>query len=126
MHGVYEIQTDGNIIVATLHGAFNEFAVEKYANDLKVIVNLFNDNNFAMLIDIREYAGATPDALVIVDNFNKWLSYKGLLAKAYVTKSPVLLDLILINTPSISNVLIARFNEIGHAREWLNEIVKSQ
>ncbi|MFQ2825212.1 hypothetical protein [Aeromonas allosaccharophila] len=126
MHGVYEIQIDGNIIVAILHGAFNEFAVEKYANDLKVIINLFNDDNFAMLIDIREYAGATPDALVIVDNFNKWLSSKGLLAKAYVTKSPVLLDLILINTPSISNVLIARFNEIGHAREWLNEIVKSQ
>ncbi|MGL6288917.1 hypothetical protein [Aeromonas hydrophila] len=126
MHGVYEIQTDGNIIVATLHGAFNEFAVEKYVNDLKVIVNLFNDDDFAMLIDIREYAGATPDALVIVDNFNKWLSYKGLLAKAYVTKSPVLLDLILINTPSISNVLIARFNEVGNAQEWLSTIVKAQ
>ena len=126
MHGVYEIQTDGNIIVATLHGAFNEFAVEKYVIDLKVIVNLFNDDNFAMLIDIREYAGATPDALVIVDNFNKWLSSKGLLAKAYVTKSQVLLDLIFINTPSISNVLIARFSEIGHAKEWLSTIIKGQ
>ncbi|HHQ4553794.1 TPA: hypothetical protein ACSPZ7_001962 [Aeromonas veronii] len=126
MHGVYEIQTDGNIIVATLHGAFNEFAVEKYAKDLKVIVNLFNDDNFAMLIDIREYAGATPDALVIVDNFNKWLSSKGLLAKAYVTESQVLLDLIFINTQSISNVLIARFSEIGHAKEWLSAIIKGQ
>lgn len=126
MHGVYKIQKEGNIIVAILHGAFNEYAVERYVKDLKEITNLFNDDGFAMLVDIREYAGATPDALVIVDSFNKWLSSKGLLAKAYVTKSPVLLDLILINTPSISNVLIARFNEIGHAKEWLKEIIKGQ
>lgn len=126
MHGAYEIQKDGYIIAATLHGAFNEYAVEKYAEDLKEIINPFNNDSFAMLIDIREYAGATPDALVIVDDLNKWLSAKGLLAKAYVTKSPVLLDLILINTPSISNVLIARFNEIEHAKEWLSEIIKDQ
>lgn len=124
MHGACDIKKEDNMIIVTLHGAFNAYAAEKCTRELKDAIELLSGQDFVMLVDIFDYSGATPDALAVVDIFNQWLSEKGLLAKAYVTKSPVILDILLINTPSASRILTARFSEHRHAKEWLSSIIK--
>ena len=54
------------IITSTLHGIFNESSVEEYKEQLFELVMGLNKKPFALLADISQVEGATPEACDIV------------------------------------------------------------
>ncbi len=64
-HGQYRIHWQGELLVVQYSGAWNEVAVRKLHRDARVLWQQHGGARWGMLSDLREWEGATPDALAL-------------------------------------------------------------
>ncbi|NMP31312.1 hypothetical protein HII17_07040 [Thalassotalea sp. M1531] len=123
-HGCVHIECQGNIIIATLTGAFNDLGANTYAQGVEKVVESFHENKYAILVDNTKLEGGTPEAYQIVEQHNQWLNSTSLVAKAFVVRSEVTTNLIKSLSPSVNQQTTKSFNEKSEAMKWLQTLLK--
>ncbi len=123
-HGGHSIVVNGNIIVLKLTGAFNEYGVFKFTQDVKGVIESFNGKIFSILVNNLELLGGTPEAYAELEKYNKWLNNQNMVAKAMVIKSSATLGIINSLVPSIKLQNMKDFDNKYEAIEWLKSQLK--
>lgn len=122
-HGEIEIILDGNIIIATLVGSFNEEGAIKYTESVKEIVKNLKGESYAILVDNSNLDGGTPEAYQVLEKYNQWLNSTNITAKAITVKDTITVDLIKSLSPSIQHQNIRKFIEKDLALKWLQSLM---
>jgi hypothetical protein len=120
-HGNYSVELKGNIIWVVLDGAFNEFAVENWINEVKAIVNALNGKPFTILMEMSKALGATPESFELSNQYNAWLNKQNMTAKALIYGSAVFEDMDKTLVPSKQEQNIRVFDDIEAAQNWLQQ-----
>ena len=121
-HGKCEINLiDERIISAAFIGSFDEIGVQNYAKKIKRLVNSFQNQPFAMLINNLEIEGGTPDAYQALDKYNEWLNQQAIIAKAFIIDNNVTKQILLARTPALKQQNIAFFENQTDAKTWLKQ-----
>jgi hypothetical protein len=125
-HGEVSFTLQGNIIIATLVGSFNEVGAQKYTEGLKDYINGLGKEAFAILVDNSLMNGGTPEAYQVLEKYNQWLNTINMIAKAIVVQNSVTNDLIEFLSPSIKLQTVKSFNEKSAALVWLQEKLEAR
>ncbi|GGW73102.1 STAS/SEC14 domain-containing protein [Alteromonas halophila] len=120
-HGVSQVVCDGDIILVTLSGAFNQEGIELYEQKARDAIRAMKGEPFKMLIDDSDVEGGTPEAYAALDRFNQWQNTQPLRAKAFVVKQTLLQRILMKRTPALSSQNTAFFTSKKDALAWLNE-----
>ena len=112
---------DERIISAAFIGSFDEIGVQNYAKQIKRLVNSFQNQPFAMLINNLEIEGGTPDAYQALDKYNEWLNQQAIIAKAFIIDNNVTKQILLARTPALKQQNIAFFENQTDAKTWLKQ-----
>ena len=122
-HGEVHIILEGNIVIATLIGAFNEKGAMKYTEGVKSIVKEFEGKKYAILVDNSNMEGGTPEAYQVLEEYNQWLNNTNLVAKAMVVKTLITTELVESLSPSIKLQKTRSFQDKDLAFEWLKKLI---
>lgn len=119
IHGDFAIEVDGNIIKFTAQGAFNDVGARAVIKGMKRAIASFNQNPFAILVNLLEFEGGTPEVFSEAERYNIWLNRQNLIAKAYIHKSEGMISIgqSLINSKNQQN--IQYFATETEALHWL-------
>lgn len=120
-HGDIDLSLDGNIIIATFVGSFNEECIVEYSDNIKAMVAEFGDQPFAILVDNRKLEGGTPEAYGVLEGYNQWLLTTKIVAKAFITPSSITMDIINSYAPSIKVQNSKNLSSKEEALDWLKE-----
>lgn len=120
-HGEVQVVLDGNIIIATLVGAFNESGAINYTNQVKKLVNELDGRKYGMLVDNTYTDGGTPEAYSVLEKYHQWQNSTNLAAKALVIKVQLINDLLEYLSPSIKKQTTKTFSDKAEALAWLKE-----
>lgn len=121
-HGICNIDLiDERIISAAFIGSFDEIGVKNYAKQIKRLVNTFQNQPFAMLINNLEIEGGTPEAYQALDHYNEWLNQQAIVAKAFIIDNNVTKQILLARTPALKQQNIAFFESPDEASIWLEK-----
>jgi len=113
------ISYNDGIITSKLYGVFNGRSAEEYRERLFKLVMGLNMKPFALLVDISEVEGATPDAFDMVKHIVNRLPEMGLIAKAYVYKGPVIRGMMFQRIPELKHMDYLFFTDFDEASQWL-------
>ncbi len=91
LHGEFNINIENDIINITVQGAFNDVGAKAVTEQLVQHITALNNEPFAILINLLEFEGGTPEVFAVSDEFNAWLNSKNMVAKALVFTSPALI-----------------------------------
>lgn len=108
------------IITTKLYGIFNESSAESYRAELFELVMRLKGKPFALLADISQVEGATPEAFDMVKHIINRLPEMGLIAKAYVYKGPVIRGIMYQRIPELSSMDYLFFTDSEKAYQWLS------
>ncbi|MFZ8198976.1 hypothetical protein [Alteromonas portus] len=75
---------------------------------------------FALLADISQVEGATPEAFDMVKHIINRLPEMGLIAKAYVYKGPVIRGIMYQRIPELTTMDYLFFTDNEEAKQWLS------
>jgi len=122
-HGEVQILLEGNIIIATLIGAFNGKGAIKYTEGVKSIVKNLKGKKYAILVDNSNMEGGTPEAYQVLEEYHQWLNETNLVAQAIVVKTLITSELIKSLSPSVKLQTTKSFQDKELAFEWLKELI---
>jgi len=120
-HGNFTVEYKDNIIYVVLEGAFNEYSVANWANEIKSIINSLNGDRFSILMDMNLADGGTPESFKVSNQYNAWLNEQNMVAKALIYGSSVLEDMDNTLVASKKNQNTKVFNNVELAESWLQE-----
>tara|TARA_R110002074_G_scaffold30335_1_gene86021 strand:+ start:128 stop:523 length:396 start_codon:yes stop_codon:yes gene_type:complete len=121
MHGKYDIEVNRDIIKITISGAFNDVGAKALAIELKNIVIEFDHAPFAIMANMLEFDGGTPEVFAESEEFNTWLNSKNMVAKALIFTSPALIAIEQALVRSKAKQNIQYFKTECEALQWLND-----
>ena len=114
------ISHTNGIITTNLYGIFNESSAESYRAKLFELVMRLKGKPFALLADISQVEGATPEAFDMVKHIINRLPEMGLIAKAYVYKGPVIRGIMYQRIPELASMDYLFFTDNEEAYQWLS------
>ncbi len=120
-HGEIKLTTQGGIIIARYVGQFNLQGLQIGVDNIRAIIDQFNNEPFAMLIDDLDLIGGTPEAYAELERFNQWLGTQKLIAKATVIDSSVKLKIIDSLVCSRATQNHQAFSDVPTALSWLSD-----
>lgn len=125
-HGQYQLKWHGNILLVKLVGSFNEEGTLSYIADAKQLLEAADMDGYYMLIDDIELEGATPVSYQLVNDFNQWSIDNGLIAKALITSSPTVVNMMYKMAPTFERDNIRSFSAVVEGLAWLESLASSQ
>ena len=120
------ISYENGVITSKLYGIFNERSAEEYREHLFKLVMGLNMKPFALLADISEVEGATPEAFDMVKHIVNRLPEMGLIAKAYVYKGPLIRGMMFQRIPELKHMDYLFFTDFDEASQWLSSEYKQK
>ena len=120
-HGIFHIAKQPNLLNIKLVGSFNKEGSTAFVEAMKSAIQGFNDISFALLYDITELEGATPDAYEEIEECNLWLNTQKMVAKATVIKSRVQISIVDFLSPSRKQQNTQSFYHNSDAEVWLTQ-----
>ena len=82
-HGSHRICWEGDVMVLALGNLFNREGVERVLQNVADELESRGDRPWALLVDVREWQGGTPDAYEFwLASINVWIARKQLVAFA--------------------------------------------
>lgn len=121
IHGECEVKCQGNVLFGTLIGSFNEDGIAVYTEKMRAFVKQFNGQPFAVLVDLTKVEGGTPEAYLVLDNYNQWLARQSLVAKALVYNKAVQPDILFSRSPALALQNTQKFTDTEAAIAWLEQ-----
>ncbi|NVK44434.1 MAG: STAS/SEC14 domain-containing protein [Oceanospirillaceae bacterium] len=119
IHGDREVFLHEDIITARFIGLFNEHGARRITNEIRECVAQMQGKPFAILIDDLQLSGGTPEAYVVLEEYNQWLNTQKLVAKAMVLTSKAHKAIIDKLSPSRLEQNIQYFIDEDSALDWL-------
>jgi hypothetical protein len=120
LHGEFDISIDSDIIKITVKGAFNDVGAKALAEQLERHIMTLNNEPFAILANLLEFEGGTPEVFAESEVFNAWLNSKNMIAKALVFTSPALIMIEQTFVTSKHGQNIQYFSDETIAVAWLD------
>jgi hypothetical protein len=120
LHGEFNINLDQDIINITVKGAFNDVGAKAVIEQLVQHITTLNNEPFAILANLLEFEGGTPDVFAVTDEFNAWLNSKNMVAKALVFTSPALIMIEQTLVKSKKGQNIQYFADETEAIAWID------
>jgi len=118
-HGKSYISVDDDIITVKAIGAYNKEGMIKTIEELKSIIESFNQKGFKLLFDYSQTEGGTPDVFDKINECNIWLNSQNMIAKALVINSSMHLSILESRTPARKSQNTKNFNNKASAIAWL-------
>lgn len=122
-HGETDVALEGNILVVTLNGTFNQEGCENGNIKVKRLVEKLNGQPLYMLTDARGFTGGTPSAYLCANDLNKWINQHNLVAKAMVHNKSILMSIAMATMPELRKQNIREFANLEEAYDWLNLLI---
>lgn len=120
-HGIFDIAHHPSFLLIKLTGSFNQEGSLAFTTAIKVAIAELESLPFALLFDITEFEGATPDAYEEVEALNIWLNAQQLIAKATVIKSRVQIAIANFLSPARKQQNTQHFYHYSDAQIWLTQ-----
>lgn len=120
-HGNYTVTVNQSIIHLTISGAFNETGCLRFIEAMKSTITSFGSAEFAILFDITELEGGTPEAYQVLNEYNTWLNQQAMIAKAMVIHSRVQISIVNTLSPARKQQNIHSFFDRADAEVWLHQ-----
>lgn len=118
-HGNCLVSVNNDIICIKPVGSFNEEGIIQAVQNIHTAIDTFSYRGFKLLIDYSEIEGATPKAFVQINDFNLWLNYQNLIAKAVVTNLSMTLPILESRVPARKQQNDKVFETKPAAIDWL-------
>ncbi len=115
----YSVKLQGNIIQTKLCGSFSVSITKQYCDEVRRLIEQFDGEPFAMLVDDLQLDGGTPAAYEILDQHNAWVNQQNIIAKALIVDNAVKKGIILQRLPNLRKQNIAFFQDPGAGLAWL-------
>ncbi len=119
IHGEREVFMQDRIITARFIGMFNEHGVKRITDEIRDCIYQLSGEPFAILVDDLKLEGGTPEAYVVLEEYNQWLNTQNLVAKAMVLTSKAHKAIIDKLSPSRLEQNIQYFVSEDSALDWL-------
>lgn len=119
IHGEREVFLKDRIITARFIGMFNEHGVKRITDEIRQCIYQLSGKPFAILVDDLKLEGGTPEAYVVLEEYNQWLNTQNLVAKAMVLTSKAHKAIIDKLSPSRTQQNIQYFVSEDSALAWL-------
>ncbi|MBU2862717.1 hypothetical protein KO489_02560 [Reinekea forsetii] len=125
-HGQTEISVSGRILQVSYFGQFNLEGITSGLSKQRKVIESFNGEPFAVLIDDKNIQGGTPEAYQALEEFNQWVNSQYMVAKAMLFKSNLQLKILDSLVESRKDQNIKTFSDKKEALHWLNsELTKA-
>ena len=118
-HGKSHISVDGNSITVKAIGEYNKEGIIKTIEELKSVIEGFDQKEFKLLFDYFEVEGGTPDVFDEINECNIWLNSQNMVAKALVINSSMHLAILESRTPARNSQNSKTFKDKTSAINWL-------
>ena len=83
-HGSFSIKTQGNIVIATLRGAWNLEGAMAYFQELEGVVARYDKQPWCRVVDYRDYDLHTPEVTAAQPKLSLWCQLQGCVGQVYV------------------------------------------
>lgn len=120
-HGIFHIAHQPSFLLIKLTGSFNQEGSLAFTKAIKAAIAEFDPSSFALLYDITEFEGATPDAYEEIESLNIWLNAQKLIAKAMVIKSRIQISIVNFLSPARKFQNTQHFYHHSDAQIWLTQ-----
>lgn len=120
-HGIFHIVHQPSFLLIKLTGSFNQEGSLAFITAAKRAITEFEQQAFALLFDITEFEGATPEAYEEIEVLNIWLNSQRLIAKATVIKSRIQISIVNYLSPARKSQNTQHFYHHSDAQIWLTQ-----
>ncbi|MFT3733877.1 MAG: hypothetical protein QM776_02425 [Rhodocyclaceae bacterium] len=126
-HGTFEFEREGNVIHMTLSGTSNEEGAQARTEALRAfwedwVAREGRPQRWAMLVDLRQWQGATPEAFAYSAITLRWAIANGLSAAANIVADPLLQHIVKRHLDRAEQAMAATVvTDMFEARQWLRE-----
>ncbi|WP_159084647.1 hypothetical protein [Dongshaea marina] len=86
-HGSYTLSFNGDLLLATATGSWNEVTSKEYFENTRQIITSNNPAVWGMVVDCRTFEQATPEAWKMFDEMYLWLAKHNMLCLGLVYHS---------------------------------------
>lgn len=83
-HGDFSLHTEGNILIATLRGAWNLEGALTYFSELEKKVNAFDGEPWCRVVSYEDYDLHTPEVTAALPRLSLWCQEHGCIQQLYV------------------------------------------
>ena len=83
-HGSFSLETQGNIVIATLRGAWNIEGAMAYFQELERVVARYDKQPWCRVVDYRDYDLHTPEVTAAQPKLSLWCQLQGCVDQVYV------------------------------------------
>lgn len=122
----YEIEVSEQTVIARLIGSFSDSLATNFTTDLTKTISELSPSPFYLIINIKEFSGATPEAYQIQEKFNQWLRNTSLVAKANVIDSQLISNIVGNQMPSRETELFKIFDCENDATTWFQTLEQNK
>lgn len=125
-HGSYSLNFENDILHVEARGPFDKELMEKYHNDMQMILTNRKGSPWATLVQYHGNGIFTPDAESALVELTKYRAKKGMVANATVFHKSVhneLQQMQLSRVYQAANVRFHVFSEAKSAKNWLTKFL---
>ncbi len=83
-HGNHQLHWQDDIVIATLHGSWNEEAAAEYGKALRQQVQALQGRPWCRVIDLNDYELHTPEVVEAGQRFARWAEENGCIFHCYI------------------------------------------
>ncbi len=83
-HGDHKLYFHGNIVIAELHGSWNEQAAQRYGAEIRQRIDQLGGRPWCRVVDLSHYELHTPGVLTLGKGFARWTAENGCLFHSYI------------------------------------------
>ncbi len=83
-HGAFSIRTEGDVVIATLHGSWNLQGAMAYFQELERVVKGYEMRPWCRVVDYRDYNLHTPEVTAAQPKLSLWCQMQGCVEQVYV------------------------------------------
>lgn len=119
MSGLIEFEIINEvIIVAKVSGSIHEQETNSFYSDFRKLV-LEQPGRFAIVMELSEFEGTSPEGFKQAELFNQWLLDKPIIAKVNVVNSGIMQSIVNKEIPTRQKLNLKDFNTLQQAVEYL-------
>lgn len=120
-HGSYQLAVNGNILVASLHGAWNIEAAESFSEDFKKAASVLIENDWGHLVFLDDWDMGIPGVKDIIIELVQWCISKNLCCAAHVYSASVFKESYVngVVVEQLGRFVRHAFDDSGQAMNWL-------
>jgi hypothetical protein len=122
-NGTHSIEVTENIVFIIINEAFNEYDMKAITEELKLVIEDFQQNAFFLLVDIQNSEGGTPEGFEESRKFNMWLDEQNLIAKAIICSYSILIEINESRVRDTNKQLIQYFHNKTDAKNWFQSLL---